>query len=236
MPTLTTRFHALRQRIESAATACGRDPAEIRLLAVSKMHPPSAIRTLHKLGHCAFGENYVTEALEKMDALSDLPLEWHYIGPIQSNKTRMIAERFDWVQSIDRAKIARRLSAQRPPSLPPLDCLIQVQIGSEDTKSGCTATELPELAGLVQSLPGLRLRGLMAIPPPADSFDAQRVGFAQLAALFRDLAQGSNRQSGQVGVDLDTLSMGMTGDLEAAIAEGSTLVRVGTDLFGPRPH
>jgi hypothetical protein len=168
----------------------------------------------------------LSEALEKMAALGDLPLEWHFIGPVQSNKTRPIAEHFAWVHSVDREKIARRLSDQRPAGLPPLQVCLEVNVSGEATKAGVAPTELEPLARQVAGLPGLRLRGLMAVPAPEEDFDRQRVGFRRLRGLFEDLRAR--------GLDLDTLSMGMTADLEAAVAEGSTLVRVGTAIFGPR--
>ncbi|MDJ0654556.1 MAG: YggS family pyridoxal phosphate-dependent enzyme [Xanthomonadales bacterium] len=221
------RFESVIDRIRAAAAAADRDPEEIRLLAVSKKHPLSAIRELHAAGVRSFGENYAAEALPKIEALSDLDLEWHYIGPVQSNKTRQLAEHFHWVESIDREKILRRLANQRPEHLPPLNCCIQVRIGDEATKSGASPELATELAAMAGGLPRLRLRGLMAIPPPSDDFDVQRGYFAQLKRLYDQLRSA--------GLALDTLSMGMSSDLEAAIHEGATLVRIGTALFGPRP-
>ena len=217
------------ERIRAAAAQAGRDSAGVRLLAVSKKQPAGAIRKAAAHGQIAFGENYVQEALEKIDALSDLvDLEWHFIGPIQSNKTRAIVEHFDWVHSVDRIKIAQRLSEQRPGQRPPLNICLQVNLDGEDTKSGATPDEIPELATAVSRLAGCRLRGLMAIPDPANSPDQQRQRFRDLALL---LAQVRNEvDNGR----LDTLSMGMSADLEAAIAEGATMVRLGTALFGPR--
>lgn len=180
-----------------------------------------------RAGMTRFGENYLQEALEKIEALQDLSLEWHFIGPIQSNKTRPIAEHFDWVHSVDRLKLARRLSEQRPPHLPPLNICLQVNVSGEQSKSGATLEELPALAREVASLPHLRLRGLMAIPAPAEGLEAQRQPFHHMHQALQQL----NAE----GLELDTLSMGMSGDLEAAIAEGATLVRIGTALFGPRP-
>jgi pyridoxal phosphate enzyme (YggS family) len=182
------------------------------------------IRAAASLGLSQFGENYLQEALEKMAALTDLPLTWHFIGPMQSNKTRAIAEHFDWVHSIDRLKIARRLSEQRPPHLPPLQVCLQVNVSGEASKSGVSPGALAELAAAVSELPGLRLRGLMAIPAATEDLTAQHAAFASLRRAMASLQMPA----------LDTLSMGMSGDLEAAIAEGATIVRVGTDIFGPR--
>jgi len=195
---------------------------------VSKTFPADAVREAHAAGQCAFGENYVQEALAKIEALADLrpQLEWHLIGPLQSNKTRVVAEAFDWVHSIDRLKIAQRLSEQRPPGMPPLQVCLQVNVSGEASKSGVAPDELPALAQAVAALPRLRLRGLMSIPEPAEGEAAQRAPHRVLRGLFERLqAQG---------LALDTLSMGMSADLEAAIAEGSTLVRVGTAIFGGR--
>ncbi len=216
----------LENRIRIASQNCGRDPATVSLLAVSKTKPVAAIREAATAGHRAFGENYLQEALEKMDALADLPLCWHFIGPLQSNKTRPVAERFDWVHSVDRLKIARRLSEQRPAALPPLNLCLQVNISGEQSKAGIELAALPALAVEVAALPRVALRGLMAIPAPCDDPDAQREPFARLREALNKL---------QIDIPgLDTLSMGMSGDLEAAIAEGATLVRIGTDIFGPR--
>ncbi len=226
MTVFKERLEAVRRRIAAAASKSGRDPAEVRVLAVGKRHPAEAIRALAALGQRAFGENYVSEAAAKIEALADLDLEWHYIGPVQSNKTAAIANHFHWVQSVDREKILRRLSAQRPGGMAPLQCCLQVRIGDEETKSGAAAGEVPALAALAASLPGIRLRGLMAIPPPSDEFAVQRGYFAELRLLYERLKAA--------GFELDTLSMGMSGDLEAAIAEGASLVRIGTALFGPR--
>jgi pyridoxal phosphate enzyme (YggS family) len=220
----------VHERISAAALACGRDPAAIALVAVSKTFPAAYVLAAAGAGQRAFGESYVQEAVEKIarvrEAAPQLPLEWHLIGPIQSNKTRPIAEHFDWVQSVDRLKIAVRLSAQRPAELPALNVLLQVNISAEASKSGVTPDELPRLAHEVAALPRLRLRGLMAIPAPTSDPLAQRRPFARLRALFEQLrAQG---------LALDTLSMGMSDDLEAAIAEGATMVRVGSAIFGAR--
>ncbi|KKO17604.1 YggS family pyridoxal phosphate-dependent enzyme [Pseudomonas putida] len=225
MSTLADNLSAISARIASAAQAAGRDPASVQLLAVSKTKPASAIRQIHAAGVCDFGENYLQEALTKQQALSDLPLIWHFIGPIQSNKTKAIAEHFDWVHSVDRLKIAQRLSEQRPAGLAPLNICLQVNVSGEDSKSGCAPADLPTLAKAVAALPNLRLRGLMAIPEPTDDRAAQEAAFATL----RQLQEG-------LGLGLDTLSMGMSHDLEAAIAQGATWVRIGTALFGARDY
>ncbi|MBF8645529.1 MULTISPECIES: YggS family pyridoxal phosphate-dependent enzyme [Pseudomonas] len=225
MSTLADNLSAISARIASAAQAAGRDPASVQLLAVSKTKPASAIREIHAAGVCDFGENYLQEALTKQQALSDLPLIWHFIGPIQSNKTKAIAEHFDWVHSVDRLKIAQRLSEQRPAGLAPLNICLQVNVSGEDSKSGCAPADLPTLAKTVAALPNLRLRGLMAIPEPTDDRAAQEAAFATL----RQLQEG-------LGLGLDTLSMGMSHDLEAAIAQGATWVRIGTALFGARDY
>ncbi|MBC3501509.1 YggS family pyridoxal phosphate-dependent enzyme [Pseudomonas sp. SWRI59] len=225
MSTIADNLSALAARITSAAQAAGRDPASIQLLAVSKTKPASAIREIHAAGVRDVGENYLQEALTKQQALGDLPLIWHFIGPIQSNKTKAIAEHFDWVHSVDRLKIAQRLSEQRPAALGPLNICLQVNVSGEDSKSGCAPADLPALAKAVASLPNLRLRGLMAIPEPSDERAVQEAAFATL----RELRQG-------LDLGLDTLSMGMSHDLEAAIAQGATWVRIGTALFGARDY
>ncbi|MFZ0105255.1 MAG: YggS family pyridoxal phosphate-dependent enzyme [Thiobacillus sp.] len=227
-PGIEQRLHQLRSRIVAAAGEAGRDPAEIRLIAASKTFDAAALREAHAAGQIDFGENYVQEALEKMGELGDLPLVWHFIGPIQSNKTRAIAEHFAWVHSVDRLKIAERLSAQRPSSVPPLDICLEVNISGEPSKGGVTAQDLPALARAVSHLPRLRLRGLMAIPAASTDPLVQRAAFAAVRRLYEAL-QAS-------GYALDTLSMGMSGDLEAAIAEGATMVRVGTAIFGERVY
>ncbi len=219
-------LNRVREQIVQAASACKREPDSILLLAVSKKKPASDIRQAWELGQRDFGENYLQEALQKIEELKDLDITWHFIGAIQSNKTRNIAEAFDWVHCIDRAKIARRLSEQRPPDLGPLNVCIQVNIDHESSKAGIELAELPELANAIHQLPGIRLRGLMTIPAPQESFDPQRSAFAKLANALESLRQQ--------GIDCDTLSMGMTQDMEAAIAEGSTLVRIGTAIFGER--
>lgn len=225
MSTIVENIAKVGVRIREAAQASQRDFATIGLLAVSKTKPTDAIREAQAAGLHDFGENYLQEALDKQVQLVDLPLTWHFIGPIQSNKTRPIAEHFAWVHSVDRLKIAERLSAQRPSGLPPLNICLQVNVSGEDSKSGCQPDELAALAQAVTQLPNLRLRGLMTIPEPTDDASEQRAAFARLRAL-RD---GLN-------LDLDTLSMGMSHDLEAAIAEGATWVRIGTALFGERDY
>ncbi|MHA6163110.1 YggS family pyridoxal phosphate-dependent enzyme [Pseudomonas sichuanensis] len=225
MSTLADNISAIASRIDSAARAAGRDPASVQLLAVSKTKPASAVREAFAAGLRDVGENYLQEALTKQQALSDLPLIWHFIGPIQSNKTKAIAEHFDWVHSVDRLKIAQRLSEQRPGHLPPLNICLQVNVSGEDSKSGCAPADLPALAQAVSALPGLRLRGLMAIPEPTDDRAEQEAAFATLRQL-----------QAQLGLGLDTLSMGMSHDLEAAIAQGATWVRIGTALFGARDY
>lgn len=225
---IAENIHQVRLRIDAACALACRDPHTVRLLAVSKTCPGSAVRAAHAAGQAAFGENYVQEGLAKIDELSDLrpSLAWHLIGPLQSNKTRAVAEAFDWVHGVDRLKIAERLSEQRPAGLPPLNICLQVNVSGEASKSGVTPGELPALAAAVARLPRLKLRGLMSIPEPTDDPAAQRASHRAL----RELAEGLRRD----GIALDTLSMGMSADLDAAIAEGSTLVRVGTALFGAR--
>ncbi len=225
MSTIAENIAKVGARIREAAQASQRNFADIGLLAVSKTKPADAIREAHAVGVRDFGENYLQEALEKQTQLADLPLIWHFIGPIQSNKTRPIAEHFDWVHSVDRLKIAQRLSEQRPAHLPALNICLQVNISGEDSKSGCSPEELTALARAVVALPNLRLRGLMAIPEPTDDVAAQHAAFARLRQLRDELA-----------LNLDTLSMGMSHDLEAAIAEGATWVRIGTALFGARDY
>lgn len=217
----------MRQQIAGIAANCGRDPDSVQLLAVSKTRSADELRQAIEAGLRAFGENYLQEALDKVAALQDQEIEWHFIGPIQSNKTRPIAEHFDWVHSVDRAKVARRLSEQRPPHLPPLNICLQVNISEEPSKSGCLPQEVPTLAREIAVLPNLRLRGLMAIPAASDDPLEQRRPLAALRQLLEQL------QSEHPA--LDTLSMGMSNDMEAAIREGATIVRIGTALFGPRP-
>ena len=226
MTTIANALQAVRQHIALAATASGRPVAGIQLLAVSKNFPAAAVRQAYTAGQRAFGEGYVQEAVGKVEALSDLPLKWHFIGPIQSNKTRPIAESFAWVHSLDRARIADRLSAARPPNLPDLQLCLQVNVSGESSKSGVAPEDLPALARHVQTLPRLKLRGLMAIPEPTGDPVKQRLAFVRLRQLLEQL----NAE----GFQLDTLSMGMSDDLEAAIAEGATIVRVGSAIFGER--
>lgn len=223
---IAQQLAAVRARIAQAELRFGRAPGSVALLAVSKAHPAAAIRTAHAAGQIRFGESYAQEALTKMSLVTDLPLEWHFIGPIQSNKTRDLAARFAWVQSVERGKIARRLNEQRPVTLPPLNVCIQVNVSGEASKSGAAPMDVALLAQEIRGLPQLRLRGLMAIPAPQADFEKQRAGFRVLRELYEQLRHA--------GYELDTLSMGMTDDLEAAIAEGSTLVRVGTAIFGER--
>lgn len=223
---LSDNIAKLLGRVRLAAEKSQRDPLDIRVLAVSKTRSAQAIRQAFELGQREFGENYLQEALDKMTQLRDLPIQWHFIGPIQSNKTRAIAEHFDWVQSVDRGKIARRLSEQRPGELPPLQLCLQVNISGEASKSGVAPGDLRQLAEEVMGLPRLRLRGLMAIPAATADSAQQRAAFARLRRCADDLAE--------LAPGLDTLSMGMSGDMEAAIIEGATLVRIGTDVFGPR--
>lgn len=220
------RLHAVQERIAQAASAAGRKPSDVNLLAVSKTFDADAIRRLAACGQREFGENYLQEALAKQAQLIDLPLLWHFIGPIQSNKTRAIAENFSWVHSVDRLKIAERLSAQRPADLPPLQVCIELNVSGEASKGGVALEELPALADAVAALPRLQLRGLMAIPAAAFGVAEQRAAFR----LVREAFEGLNAR----GHVLDTLSMGMSSDLEAAILEGATIVRVGTALFGER--
>jgi pyridoxal phosphate enzyme (YggS family) len=223
---LTVHVNHVRSRIRQAATAAGRDPASVTLVAVSKSKPAESVRAVATAGVTDFGENYLQEALLKQDVLGDLPLHWHFIGGLQSNKTRAVAERFLWVHSIDRFGIAKRLSDQRPFHSPPLNLCIQVALVPESTKGGVEPENLSELAARTSDLPRVKLRGLMCVPPPQPNISAERAVFSQL----RELLEGLNAH----GHDLDTLSMGMSGDFESAIAEGATHVRIGTALFGSR--
>lgn len=221
------RLVTLRRRIEQACLAAGRAPESVRLLAVSKSVPAESMRATASCGQLAFGENYLQEAVAKQAQLVDLALEWHFIGPIQSNKTRDLAAHFDWVQGVDRLKIAERLSAARAPYRAPLNVCVQVNISGESSKAGCAPSAAPELCRAIARLPGLALRGLMAIPAPTAPGRDPREAYRALRELFENIrAQG---------LTLDTISAGMSDDLEAAIAEGSTLVRVGTAIFGTRP-
>jgi hypothetical protein len=226
MTTIANNLQSVHDRIARACAAAGRDVNEVTLLPVSKTFAPEAVREAFAAGARAFGENYIQEAVEKQALLADLPLHWHCIGPIQSNKTRLVAAQFAWAQSVDRLKIAERLSQQRPAGLPPLDVCIQVNIDGGASKAGVPPGEVLALARAVAALPRLRLRGLMSIPEPAADFSAQVAVHRRARELFETLrAQG---------LALDTLSMGMTADLEAAIHAGSTMVRVGTAIFGTR--
>lgn len=227
MTTIETQLGQVRARIARACAQAGRAPDAVALLAVSKTFGPEAVAQAHAAGQTAFGENYIQEAVEKIDALQHLPLQWHCIGPIQSNKTRLVAAHFDWAHTIDRLKIAQRLSEQRPAGLAPLQVCIQVNVDGGPTKSGVPPEEALALALAVADLPGLRLRGLMCIPEAAPDFIAQCAVFTRARALFDAL----NSQN----LALDTLSMGMSADLEAAVQCGSTLVRVGSAIFGGRP-
>jgi pyridoxal phosphate enzyme (YggS family) len=226
MATIAEGLQAARERIRRAAAASGRADNAIGLVAVSKTFPADAVRQAFAAGQRAFGESYVQEALEKMRALADLDIEWHFIGPIQSNKTAAIARHFDWVHGIDREQVARRLSDARPPERGPLQACVQVNVSGEASKSGVAPEAAAQLAHRVAALPGLRLRGLMAIPRPADDPAQTRGQFRRLRELLETLRGEA--------LALDTLSMGMSDDLESAIAEGATLVRVGTAIFGPR--
>lgn len=223
MGSIPDNLQAVKARVDAAARAAGRAPGAVALLAVSKTHPPALLEEAFHAGQRAFGENYVQEAVEKMDALAALPLEWHLVGPLQSNKTRLAAERFHWVHTVDREKVARRLSEQRPAGMAPLNVLLQVNASGEASKSGVAPGEAPALAAAVAAMANLRLRGLMAIPEPG----APASRWREIGALF-------TRLQGEFG--LDTLSLGMSDDLEAAIAAGSTMVRVGTAVFGARQN
>jgi len=220
------RLEAVRARIQAAERRAGREPGSVRLLAVSKQQPLAAIEAAVQAGQLEFGENYVQEGVAKVEALRGRPLTWHFIGRVQGNKTREVAEHFQWVHTVDRERIATRLDAQRPQLAPPLEVLLQVRLGDEPAKGGATPEELPALADAVSRLPRLKLRGLMCIPPPARDEATQRVPFRRLRGLLEEL----NRR----GHALDVLSMGMSDDLEAAVLEGATIVRIGTAVFGPR--
>jgi len=232
MSTIARNLQAVEATIEAATKAAGRPLSAVQLLAVSKTFPAEAVLEAMAAGQRAFGENYLQEALDKMQAVArarpEVPVEWHFIGPIQSNKTRSIASSFAWVHTVERLKIAQRLSEQRPPELGPLNICLQVNISGEASKSGVSEAELPELARQVMALPNLRLRGLMAIPELQTDEAQQRASFACLRGLVEDLRRD--------GLPLDTLSMGMSGDLVAAIAEGATIVRIGSAVFGARHY
>ena len=226
MTMIETNLQTVRARLAAACQAAGRRPDEVTLLAVSKTFGADAVQAAHAAGQTAFGENYIQEAVQKITELRHLPLEWHCIGPIQSNKTRLVAEHFDWVHTVDRLKIAQRLSEQRPSNLPPLQVCIQVNVDGGDNKSGVSPAEALALAQAVAVLPNLRLRGVMSIPEPASDFIASQAVLARVKAVFDAL--------NAAGLGLDTLSMGMSADLEAAVHAGSTLVRVGSAIFGGR--
>lgn len=232
MSAITDHLQTVRTRVCQAARQAHRDPSSVNLLAVSKTQPVSAILEAAEAGQFAFGENYEQEAVRKILAIRqdrpDLKLEWHFIGPIQSNKTRAIAEHFDWVHSVDRERIARRLSDQRPDDMPPLNICLQVNISGEDSKSGVRPEELANLVKAVSAMPRLKLRGLMAIPEPQSDPEKQRQPFNAMNTLFEELKCA--------GYDLDTLSMGMSDDMEAAVQEGATTVRIGTAIFGQRHY
>lgn len=216
----------IREQIDSCAIENGRNTHSISLLAVSKTRPAEDLRTAYAEGQRDFGENYLQDAMDKIEALHDLEICWHFIGPMQSNKTRTVAEHFDWVHTVDRLKIAKRLSEQRPKGMPPLNICIQVNISEEESKSGCSPEEATKLAAEIIKLPNLKLRGLMAIPKATDNPSEQQQAFSRLRNLQEQLKS--------IEPSLDTLSMGMSGDMEAAIAEGATIVRIGTAIFGPR--
>ena len=226
MHDIEAALDTVRTRIREAERRYRREPGSVTLLAVSKTKPPEAVRAAVAAGQRAFGENHLQDAMPKVEALGGQSVSWHFIGAVQSNKTRPIARHFDWVHGIDREKIAVRLSARRPAERGPLDVCIEVDASGEDTKSGISPEGVEPLARIVRELPGLRLRGLMAIPRPEPDFESQRIPFRLLREILDDL--------NAKGLGLDTLSMGMTGDLEAAIAEGATIVRIGTAVFGPR--
>jgi pyridoxal phosphate enzyme (YggS family) len=232
MSIIAANLQAVEATIQAACASAGRARREVELLAVSKTFPAEAVVEAMVAGQRAFGENYLQEALDKMQEVARLqpatPISWHFIGPIQSNKTRPIAAHFDWVHTVERLKIAQRLSEQRPPERGPLDICLQVNISGEASKSGAAESELPELARQVARLPNLRLRGLMAIPEPTDDVAQQRAAFARLHGLFEALRTD--------GLALDTLSMGMSGDLASAVAEGATIVRIGSAIFGARHY
>lgn len=227
---IADNLQALRQRIDKACATSGRAPESVQLLAVSKKFDAATVALAAAAGQTNFGENYLQEGLDKIAALSQQHLRWHFIGPVQSNKTRGLAEQFDWVHSVDRLKIAQRLSEQRPAHLPPLNICVQVNISGEDSKSGCSVSETLTLCQAVATLPRLRLRGLMAIPAPVAPGTDARAPFRALRELFEQA-----RNVTGLGAGFDTLSAGMSDDLEAAIAEGSTMVRIGTAIFGSRP-
>jgi len=226
MTEITTQLIDVKQRIRDAASTYGRDPDSIQLLAISKTRPSSDIEAAYRSGQRAFGENYLQDALPKIEALAHLEIEWHFIGAIQSNKTADIARHFSWVHTLEREKIARRLNDQRPAELPPLNVFIQVNISGEASKSGIKPTEVASLAAIIAELPNINLRGLMAIPSPETTFEAQSSNFKALFGLQTQLIEQ--------GFQLDNLSIGMSNDLEAAVAEGATWLRIGSAIFGQR--
>lgn len=229
MTNIESNTTSVQRRLQQAACDAGRNPEDILLLAVSKTRTSAQVRTAMESGLSSFGENYLQEAVEKIAQLSNSAISWHFIGPLQSNKTRQVAEHFDWVHTVDRLKIAKRLSDQRAPDMPALNVCLQINIDNESSKSGLSPEQAIEVANSVALLPNLRLRGLMAIPKPSTEPAEQRQPFARLRALLEEInTRLDNSQK------LDTLSMGMSGDLEPAIYEGATIVRVGTDIFGPR--
>ncbi|MCV6588731.1 MAG: YggS family pyridoxal phosphate-dependent enzyme [Marinobacterium sp.] len=228
MSKISSNLDTVRAELNQAALAANRPPEAITLLAVSKTRPAEDLRQAHQQGQIDFGENYLQESLDKIKALADLPLCWHFIGPIQSNKTRPIAEHFHWVHTVEREKIGRRLSEQRPADMPPLQICLQVNISGEQSKSGCLPDDVEALADSLVTLPGLTLRGLMAIPQASSDETEQRAVFARMRTLLTQLQQKYPQ--------MDTLSMGMTGDMKAAITEGSTMVRIGTAIFGARDY
>jgi pyridoxal phosphate enzyme (YggS family) len=233
MPPITTNLHDVQERLNLAATAANRQPIDITLLAVSKTFPASAVREAYAAGQRHFGENYVQESVQKIEDLIDIRSEliWHFIGPLQSNKTQTVANHFDWVHSIDREKIAQRLNDQRPAKLPPLNVCVQVNISSETSKSGVNPADALALCQAITRMPHLTLRGLMSIPEPVEDPVLQRQAHRQLKEVFEQIKQALNDST-----HFDTLSMGMSSDMEAAIAEGSTIVRIGTAIFGKRNY
>lgn len=228
MTSIQHNLQQVRERILAAAGRCGRDPAEITLLAVSKTKPASAIEEAAAAGQSCFGENYVQEGVDKIQLLENSSLTWHFIGPLQSNKSRLVAENFAWCHTVDRLKLATRLNEQRPSVLPPLNVLIQINISDEQSKSGIMLEALPDLAAAIAQLPRLQLRGLMAIPAPESDYQRQLAVCKQMAGAFADLQK--------TYPSVDTLSLGMSDDMEAAIAAGSTMVRIGTAIFGARDY
>lgn len=226
MSSIANNIHMVQQHLSETAKKYNRNSEEITLLAVSKTRPVDDIKDAYLAGLRHFGENYLQESLEKIDTLKSLNICWHFIGPLQSNKTRAVAENFHWLHTVARFKIGQRLSDQRPPEMPPLNICVQVNISEEESKSGCSVAELPKLIEQLSQLPNIIVRGLMAIPTATDNTELQRKTFAQMKQLLLELQQNYPH--------LDTLSMGMSGDMAAAVAEGSTMVRIGTAIFGPR--